>query len=256
MRDKDLKLLEDDLLVLCLDNCSIYLFADDRQYTDDRKPNSEIDKPGKTSTWYACRLKVGSRTFMRIVKQACAKQYLEEKKVWRYRSYAGIRLELTPLGKEIAARLKAERTGDLPECPEDQLIKVRVQVDSPLIQEEPILVFNKENCLTSLAAVTLLREKSDHKEYIITRSDITIVTVKRKENGQKILVKGIEICYPLYERIKRMVRITLDDKDLQFAFIPHKPLPRTYLSTTKNLRTIQAKQMLQQWNCFKKSPFS
>jgi hypothetical protein len=255
MRDKDLKRLEDDLLVLCLDNCSIYLFADDRAYAADRRPNSEIDKPGKNLNWYRAQLQVGSRTFMRIAKQACAKQFLEEIIVWRYRSYVK-RLELTPLGKEIAVRLKSERTGDLPECPEDQLIRICLKIDSPLIQEEPILVFDRDNCLTSLASVTLLQEKSDSKDYIITHNDTTIVTMKREENGTKILVKGVEICYPLYKRIKRMVRITLGNKNLQFAFVPHKLLPRTYLSTTKNLRSVQAKQMLQEWNCFKKSAFS
>lgn len=250
MRDKDLKRLEDDLLVLCLDNCSIFLYADDRHYTDARRPNSDIDKPGKNLNWCISRLGVGSRTFMRIAKQACAKQFLEEIKVWRYRSYVK-RLELTPLGEEIAQRLKAERTGDLPECPEDLVIKVRVKVNTPSIQEETILVFNEDNCLTSLDAVTLLRKKTDIEEYVLTRSDIKIVTVKREENGQKILVKSVEICPSLSKRIQRLVRLTLGDKTLQFYFVPHKLLSSKSLSTVKNLRTNQAKHMLKQWNGFK-----
>ena len=100
MRDKDLKYLEDELLVLCLDNCSIYLHADDRHYAESCRPKTDIDKPGKTFTWYACRLKVGSRTFMRIAKQACAKQFLEEMRIWRHRSFVR-RLELTSLGEKI-----------------------------------------------------------------------------------------------------------------------------------------------------------
>ena len=254
MRDKDLKRLEDDLLVLCLDNCSIYLYSDDRAYAADRKPNSEIDKPGKNLNWYLSRLQVGSRTFMRIAKQACAKQFLEEIKVWRHRSYVK-RLELTPIGEDIAKRLKAERTGDLPECPEDLVIKVRVKVNTPLIQEEPILVFNEENYLTSLDDVTLLREKTDTEEYVIIRSDIKIVTVKREENDHKILVKGVEICSSLSKRIQRMVRLTLGDKNLHFYFVPHKSLSSKNLSTVKNLKTIQAKQMLRQWNGFQNSSF-
>lgn len=255
MRDKDNKRLEDDLLVLVLDNCSLRLYLEASHYTDKyRPPNSDVDTPGKSYTWYASKLQIGSKTLMRITKQACSKQLLEEKEVKRFRSQ-DLRYELTPMGTRIAARLKSERTGDLPECPEDQLIKVRVKVASPLIQEEPILVFNKENCLTSLAAVTLLREKSDTKEYIITRSDIKIVTVYREENSQKILVKGVEICSSLSKRIQRMVRLTLGDKNLHFYFVPHKSLSRKYLSTVKNLRTIQAKQMLKQWNGFNKSSF-
>lgn len=254
MRDKDLKRLEDDLLVLCLDNCSIYLYADDRHYTAARRPNSDIDKPGKNLNWYLSQLRVGSRTFMRIAKQACAKQFLEEIKVWRYRSYVK-RLELTPLGEEIAKRLKAERTGGLPECTEDLVIKVRVKVNTPLMQEEPILVFNEANYLTSLNDVTLLREETDNEEYVITRSDIKIVTVKREENDQKILVKGVEICFSLSKRIQRMVQLTLGDNNLHFYFVPHKSVSSKYLSTVKNLRTIQAKHMLKQWNGFKKSSF-
>jgi hypothetical protein len=108
MRDKDLRLLEDDLLVLCLDNCSIYLFADDRHYTDSCRPNSiDINTPGKTSTWYACRLKVGSRTFMRIARHACAKKLLEEHRIMRHHSFVR-RLELTSLGEKTAKRLKAK----------------------------------------------------------------------------------------------------------------------------------------------------
>jgi hypothetical protein len=191
---------------------------------------------------------------MRIAKQACTKHFLEEIKVWRYRSYVK-RLELTPVGEDIAKRLKAERTGDLPECPEDLVIKVRVKVNTPLIQEEPILVFNEENYLTSLNDVTLLREKTDTEEYVITRSDIKIVTVKREENDQKILVKGVEICSSLSKRIQRMVRLTLGDKNLHFYFVPHKSLSSKNLSTVKNLRTIQAKHMLKQWNGFQKSSF-
>jgi hypothetical protein len=191
---------------------------------------------------------------MRIAKQACAKQFLEEIKVWRYRSYVK-RLELTPLGEDIAKRLKAERIGDLPECPEDLVIKVRVKAKTPMMQEEPILVFNEENDLTSLNDVTLLREKTDTEEYVITRSDIKIVTVKREENGQKILVKGVERCPSLSKRIQRMVRLTLGDKSLHFYFVPQKSLSSKNLSTVKNLRTIQAKKMLKQWNGFEKSSF-
>jgi hypothetical protein len=191
---------------------------------------------------------------MRIAKQACAKQFLEEIKVRRYRSYVK-RLELTPIGEDIAKRLKAERKGDLPERPEDLVIKVRVKVNTPLIQEEPILVFNEENYLTSLNDVTLLREKTDSEEYVITRSDIKIVTVRREDNDKKILVKGVEICPSLSKRIQRMVQLTLGDRNLHFYFVSHKSLSSKNLSTVKNLRTTQAKRMLKQWNCLQKSSF-
>ena len=257
MRDKDLKHLEDELLVLCYDNCSIYLYADDRHYAESCRPKTDIGKPGKTSTWYACRLKVGSRTFMRIAKQACAKQLLEEMKIWRYRSFVR-RLELTALGEKIAKRLKVERNGGFLEPEEDPIIKVRVRSHMPHAQEEPILVM-KEKCLSSLTAVTILREKTDNEEYIITRSDTIVVTIRDAEkpegNDRKILVKGIELKPSLYERIKRLVLITLNDEDLQFSFVPHTPLPCEF-STVKKLRTNLAQKMLKQWNCFKKTSCS
>ncbi len=258
MRDKDLKLLEDDLLVLCLDNCSIYLFSDDRHYTDSCRSNLiAIDSPGKTSTWYACRLKVGSRTFMRITKQACAKKLLEERRVMRHHSFVRL-LELTPLGEKTAKRLKAERNDEFPEPEEDPLIKVRVRSHSPHAQEEPILVM-KEKCLSSLIAVTILREKTDNEEYIITKSDTIVVTIRDAElpegKDRKVLVKGIELKPSLYERIKRLVLITLNDEDLQFSFVPHTPLPYEF-SNVKKLRTNLAQKMLKQWNCFKKTSCS
>lgn len=256
MWDKDLKLLEDDLLVLCLENCSVYLFADDRHYTGSYRPNA-IDMPGKTSTWYACRLKVGSRTFMRIAKQACAKKLLEERCVMRNHSFVG-RLELTPLGEKTAKRLKAERNDGFPESEDEPLIKVRVRLYTPHAQEEPILVM-REECLSSLTAVTILREKTDNEEYIITRSDTIVVTIRDVEqpagNGRKILVKGVELKSSFYERIKRLVRITLSTENLQFSFVPHTPLPCKF-STVKELRKNKAQKMLKQWNCFKKTSFS
>jgi hypothetical protein len=117
----------------------------------------------------------------------------------------------------------------------------------------------REKCLSSLTAVTILQEKTDNEEYIITRSDTIVVTIRTVEQPEgkdrKILVKGIELKPSLYERIKRLVRITLSDEDLRFSFVPHEPLPCNP-STIKKLRTNRAQKMLKQWNCFKKTSFS
>jgi hypothetical protein len=193
---------------------------------------------------------------MRIAKQACAKQLLEEMKIWRHRSFVR-RLELTSLGEKIAKRLKVERNDGFLEPEEDPILKVRVRLYTPHAQEEPILIINEEGCLSSLRSVTMLREKTENEEYIITRSNIIVVTIRWEElqegNGRKILVKGTKLTPSIYKRIKRLVRVTLNENDLRFFFIPHEPLsPSKYLSTVRNLRTNQAQRMLKQWNCFKK----
>lgn len=239
-----------------LDNYSLRLYHEARHYTDNYRPNSDVDAPGKSYTWYAARLQIGTKTLMRVTRHACAKHLIEEKEVKRFRSQ-DVRYELTEVGTKIAKQLKATRTNELPEnAEEDPIIKIMVRLQTNQSQEETILIIGKGKHPTSLKAVTLLREVNETAEWVITHGDTIVVTVRRDENGRKVILKGIELSPSLLERIKRLTSITLCDKDLQFTFVPHKPLPRDYLSTTKNLRTGRAKQMLKQWNCFKPAPLS
>lgn len=171
------------------------------------------------------------------------------------RSASVMRYILTKKGKEVATQIKKRRNED--SCvkpPKDCFIKVLTTMYGCEGIEQPLFSI-KQKQITPIKDVAMKKEFTESAEFVITRGDTLIVTIRKKHkksDEHEILIKGLACDFELFEKAKRYALVFLqqrgeyNENHLSYKFVSLIPLPESYLSH-KNSFQKKTKNMLKEW---------
>jgi hypothetical protein len=166
-----------------------------------------------------------------------------------------MRYILTKKGEEVATQIKTRC--DAERCvksPKDCYIKVSTKMCGSEGIEQPLFAI-KQGQITPIKDVALKKEFTENAEFVITRGDTLIVTVRKKykkSNEHEILIKGLACDVELFEKAKRYALVFLqqrggyDVNHLSYKFVSLTSLPDSYLSH-KIFFQKKTKNMLKGW---------
>lgn len=243
-----LQQLVDQFLVLLLDNVSIF-----PQYDRWDIISSELP-PGKLIFWYAGRLNIGTKTLLKIMRSLDKKELIKRQDCARRRASV-MRYVLTKKGKEFAIQIKARcNTGRCMKSPKDCYLKVLTTTCGSEGIEQPLFAM-KQGQITPIKDVAIKKEITERAEFVITRGDTLIVTVRKnnkKSDVHEILIKGLACESELFEKVKRYALVFLqqrgdyNENHLSYKFVSLTVLPDSYLSNKIFLRK-KTKSVLKEW---------
>jgi DNA-binding MarR family transcriptional regulator len=239
--------LEDQFLVLLLENSSIF-----PQYDRWDIISSELP-PGKLIFWYAGKLHIGTKTLLKTIRRLDKKELIERQDCVRRRASV-MRYILTKKGKEVATQIKTRCEDHCVKSPKDCYIKVLTKMHGSEGIEQPLFAIKQEQ-ITPIKDVAIKKEFTENAEFVITRGDTLIVTIRKnhkKSDENEILVKGLGCDPKLFEKAKRYALVFLQQRGgydvnrLSYKFISLASLPDSYLSQ-KIFFQKKTKNMLKDW---------
>lgn len=241
--------LEDHFLVLLHENDGIF-----PMYERWDVGTSALSQGGKLLFWYAGKLNIGSKTLLKMVRRFLKGGLIVRKDCARINSPV-MRYVLTETGKQVALQIKMQyEAGPCLKPPKECYVKVLTKSIGSKGIEQPLFAIKKGNIL-SLENVTLEKEALGNSEFVITRGDTTIVTVRKEHKDCKefeILIKGYTFDAESIEKAKRYALLLLRKRERNIElreickFVPLMLLPDDYFSEKNRLRK-KTKKLIEEW---------
>ncbi len=221
---EDLSECEKALLISILDNDGVIVQIWDMCFAN---------PPGKLVHWHASQLGVGIKRVFKIIRKFTKMGFVERVDYKRTKGDKFIipKYDLTCEGKAKAIHLKREKLAkqQIIKDPSKCLMRVLVHTRSKDESEDFLFAMLKHH-IGNLESVKIRTEHISGSQYLITRGDVVVVTMKQTSLGNKVLMKTLRLSEDQSKMVTKYARTCstvrsclMTGKPINFMFVQQEP---------------------------------